>query len=68
MSSWIFETYCKDNNYVEYRWDKGGTFAMFVGHKVNGLIVIDYQNTYATKERAKRAFQRQVRKMKEEQQ
>ena len=66
MSSWIFETYSDGNRYAEYRWDKGGVYAMLVGHKVDGLIVVDYHNTYSSREKARQAFKRQVVKIKRE--
>ena len=58
------ESYSQGNIYVEYRWDKHNGWEMFVGHKVNDLMVTDYHNTYINKECAKRAFQRQVKKIK----
>ena len=66
MSSWVFETYDDGYNYIEYRWDKGNTYAIIVGHKVDGLIILDYHNTYATRDKAKRTFKRQVAKLKKE--
>ena len=50
---------------VEYRWDKYNGYETFVccdyGEKVYKTL---YHNTYATKEGAKRAYQRQVRLLK----
>lgn len=63
MSSWIFETYNDGNNYAEYRWDKGGAYALIVGHFYNGIVITDYHNTYATKESARRAFKRKVKQL-----
>lgn len=63
MSSWIFETYNDGNNFVEYRWDKGNTYALIVGHFYNDIVITDYHNTYATKESARRAFKRKVKQL-----
>lgn len=65
MSSWTFETYEQDNIVATYRWNKGDAYELIVGTKRNGLVYSDiYHNTYATKEGAKRAYQRYVRKIK----
>ena len=66
MSSWIFESYGKDDVYAEYRWDKCAHFEVFVGRKYegDGLVHTLWKKTYVTKEQAKRSFQRQVRKIK----
>lgn len=73
MSSLTFETFqCKHltysqwNIHAEYRWDKGGAYAIHVGIFNQEGIQIGhiFSNTYATKESAKRAFKRQVAKIK----
>ena len=72
MSSWTFETFKTPHKiypdwtiFAEYRWDKYNGWEMGVycdyGTKVYGAL---YHNTYATKEGAKRAFNRQVAKLK----
>lgn len=61
MSSWIFETYNDGNNYAEYRWNKEGGYELIVGHFCKGVVITDYNNTYATKESARRAFKRKVK-------
>ena len=65
MSSWTFETYEKDNLFAEYRWNKGNTYEVNVGHiTTKGFVVIDiFKNTYATKESARRAFKRKVKQL-----
>lgn len=63
MSSWTFETYSKGNTYVEYRWDKYNGWEMIRGHKVNGVIITDFHNTYISKEASRRAFKRQIRRL-----
>ena len=66
MSSWTFETYEQGNLFAEYRWSKGNIYEVNVGHICSkGFVVEDiFKGTYATKESAKRAFQRIVRKIK----
>lgn len=67
MSSWTFETYEKDNVYAEYRWNKSGGYEVFVGKTYNGISYPNiFHNTYATKESAKRAFKRQIRRLENE--
>lgn len=73
MSSWTFETFqtphkTYDHWHItaEYHWDKGGAFAVHVGafdqqgHQTEHI----FANIYAKKEYAKRAFKRQVAKIK----
>lgn len=73
MSSLTFETFqCEHPTYrqwhisAEYRWDKGEAYAVHVGtfNKEGIQIGHIFLNTYATKESAKRAFKRQVAKIK----
>ena len=66
MSSWVFETYTQGNNYAEYRWDKCGGYTAMVGHKVNGVVIIDYKHTYYSVQEAKRSYLRQVKRLKQE--
>ena len=65
MSSWVFETYENGNLFAEYRWNKGNTYEVNVGHITsNGFVSVDlFTNTYNTKESAKRAFKRQIKKI-----
>ena len=68
MSSWIFGSYSQNEYYVEYRWDKGNAYAVIVGHfslMANGLVITDKHLTYATKEKARQSFLRQVRRIKQ---
>ena len=65
MSSWTFETYEKENIFGEYRWNKGDGYEVIFGHiYTKGEVVVDiFTKTYATVEQARRAFQRQVKKI-----
>lgn len=67
MSSWTFESYANEelNIHGEYRWNKGGGFEVSFGHKHNGLVYSDiFHKTYAQVKSARRAFKRQVNKIK----
>lgn len=59
-------TYKQDDLYIEYEWDKYAPhYVVFVGRKhSDGLVYTIWRNRYATKEQAKRSFQRQVAKAK----
>ena len=63
MSSWTFETFDNGRHYAEYRWNKGNTFQVIVGHMANGLLITDFSRLYATKTQAKQSFKRQVAKI-----
>lgn len=64
--SLTLETYEQDNLYIEYRWDKGGAYAVHVGifNKEGVQVGHIFSSTYTTKESARRAFKRQVAKAK----
>ena len=72
MSSWTFETYQNQHKTnpswhvsASYRWDKGNTYSTFVGvfdEKGNQISTI-FQNTYGSKNSARSAFRRQVKKL-----
>ena len=65
--SLTIDCYSEGNLYAEYRWDKYEPhYQVFVGRKYegDGLVHTLWKQTYATKEQAKRSFQRQVRKIK----
>lgn len=73
MSSWCFETYQSEHKNnpnwhvsASYRWNKCEPYSVSVGVFDNSGIQVSsiFHNYYATKESAKRAFQRQVRKLK----
>lgn len=71
MSSWTFETFEKPHEtnegwyyFAEYRWNKGGAYAVHVGLAKNGVEQYQlFNNFYADKEGAKRAFKRQIKKI-----
>lgn len=64
--SLTLETYEQDDICIEYEWDKYEPhYAVLVGRKQSdGLVHTIWTNRYATKEQAKRSFQRQVAKAK----
>ena len=58
MSSWTFETFENNNNYAEYRWNKGGTYQVIVGLKNQDMVQVLHQRTFVTKESAKKYFEK----------
>lgn len=66
MSSYIIDKFEKENTCVCFRWDKGETFNVNVGCFINGVQcgALLFDKTYPTKEQAKKAFKRQVLKLK----
>lgn len=64
MSSWMLETYESGDIYLEYYWDKYAPhYHVFLGRKVNGVVMTIKHFTYATIEQAKRSFRREKRKL-----
>lgn len=68
MSSWVFETYEQENQVVSYEWSKGEGYVTFAGEKYNSICITRFRRSYATKEQAKRSYQRLVRKIKKDEQ
>ena len=66
MSSWVLGNYNQGNIHIDYEWDKYAPhYVVFVGEKHNdGLVYTLWTRRYATIEQAKRAYQRQVRRVK----
>ena len=73
MSSWTFETFQEQHKdypqwhiSASYRWNKGNTYQAYVGvFNEQGMEQFKiFDSVYGSKESAKRAFQRQVRKIK----
>jgi len=66
MSSWTFETFDLGNIHASYMWNKEGNYQVYVGcfrdHVQWGALY--FNRYYATKEEARRAFKRQVNKIK----
>ena len=72
MSSWTLETYeTVHKTYpdwritAEYRWDKGGGYSTFVGvfDEKGCHILTIFKGQYGTKEGARRAYRRQIKKL-----
>lgn len=67
MSSITLKTYEQDNDYVELRWDKYEPhYELIIGVYYNGLVHVSRDSRYTTKEKGQRAFNRQVRKLKQQ--
>lgn len=59
------ESYIEGEKYIEFRWDKYAGYEVLVGHKANdGIVYIDWENQYGTKEQGTRSYKRQVAKAK----
>ena len=67
MSSISLKTYEQDDNYIELRWDKYEPhFELIIGVHYNGLVHVSRDSRYTTREKGQRAFNRQVRKLKQQ--